>query len=272
MSGSVRAVATLVVLAMVTLPLIPVQWLANRFNWRLSHGIPVFWYRLALRLIGIRVRQHGAPLKDRPLLVVSNHVSWLDILVVGSLTPSSFIAKSDVKGWPGVGLLADLARTVYVDRARRQATGATTNEIAKRLTNGDAMILFPEGTTGDGTHILPFRSALLGAARAAIVEGGHQRVHVQPLSVAYTQCHGLRLNRRERGLIAWHGDEELAPHLWAVLKAGAIDADITWGRAVAFDETTDRKALTRDLETRVRRMTSKRIAGHAVDVDHIALT
>ena len=139
-----------------------------------------------MRLIGIRVRQHGAPLKDRPLLVVSNHVSWLDILVIGSLTPSSFIAKSDVKGWPGVGLLADLARTVYVDRARRQATGETTSAIAKRLLDGDAMILFPEGTTGDGTHILPFRSALLGAARAALVDGGHERVHVQPLSIAYS--------------------------------------------------------------------------------------
>lgn len=262
MSGQIRAVTTLVVLAVVTLPLIPVQWLANRFDWRLSHHIPVFWYRLALRLIGVRIRQHGAPLKERPLLVVSNHVSWLDILVVGALTPSSFIAKSDVKTWPGVGLLADLARTVYVDRARRHATGATNAEIARRLTDGDAMVLFPEGTTGDGTHILPFRSALLGAARAALVEGGPVRVHVQPLSVAYTRCHGLAMNRRERGLVAWHGDEELAPHLWAVLRTGAIDAEVTWGRAVPFDEATDRKVLTRELETRVRRMTTQRIVGH----------
>lgn len=104
--------------------------------------------------------------------MLSNHVSWLDIIVLGSLRPLSFVAKSEIAGWPVVGTLARLQRTVFIDRARRADTAAVNAAVARRLAGGDLIVLFAEGTTGDGTRLLPFRSSLVGAARAALAGRG----------------------------------------------------------------------------------------------------
>ena len=111
-------------------------------------------------------------------------------------------------------------------------------------------MLFGEGTSSDGNRVLEFRSALIGAARDALAQAEHvSRVWIQPLSIAYTGLLGLPLGRQHRPLVAWYGDFELAPHLADILRRGGIDVTVTWGEPIPFDETSDRKATTRLLET-----------------------
>ena len=250
-----RVAASLAVaeLAAITAVALPLQMLAVKADWRLARTLPVWWHRRALAALATRVRVTGAPAADRPLLVTPNHVSWLDIPVIASLMPISFVAKSEVAGWPLFGLFAKLQRTVFVDRTRRTATGAAASELGGRLAAGDCMVLFPEGTSSSGDVVLPFRSALIGAARTAIVAGGHERVWVQPMTLAYTRLGGLPIGRAERARVGWYGDVELTGHLWGAFLAGGLDVEVIWGEPVPFDEGTDRKKLAAALEATVRR-------------------
>jgi len=257
----IKAVLIILALAAVSLVLIPLQWLAIKSGMRLQRALPMIWHRIAARLVGIRIHQNGAPAPGRPLLLAANHTSWLDIPVIGSLMPLSFIAKSEVAGWPVFGLLAKLQRSVFVNRERRSDTGRVNGEIAGRMSSGDAMVLFAEGTSNDGNTVLPFRSALLGAA-TKLKPGAHEQVTVQPLSIAYAGLQGLPMGRQFRPHVAWYGDMELPGHLWGVFTEGAVDVIVTWGDPITVTETTDRKALTRQLEREVRTMTLNALRGN----------
>jgi 1-acyl-sn-glycerol-3-phosphate acyltransferase len=244
--------ARLLVLGLVYILSVGPLLLALRFGWRrLSEGIPVLFHRVFLRLFGVRVTERGTPPKGIAALVVANHVSWLDIPVIGSLHPLSFIAKSEIGNWPMVGLLARLQRSVFIDRQRRRATAEVNHAVAHRLSKGEAIVLFAEGTTGDGNRILPFRSSLVGAARAAVADPSVDRVHLQPLAIAYPRRNGLPVSRRERPEIAWYGDMDLAPHLDLFTRRGPLDAVVVWGEPIPFNG--DRKAATAAAEQAVRR-------------------
>lgn len=251
--AGLRIARALALLVPVTLPLMAVQWLALKRDWRLAHTLPVFYHRFVCRVLGVRIAVQGSPSPERPVLIVANHMSWLDITVISTLLPLCFVAKSEVASWPLFGTFARLQRSIFIDRNRRTATGAASREIGARIAAGDAVVLFAEGTTNDGNRVLPFRSALLGAARDALAEAGHTRhVVVQPLTVAYPRRAGLPVLRSERPFIAWHGDMDLLPHLKAVLAGPPIDAVCAWGEPVAFDAGSDRKAVTRRVEKTVR--------------------
>jgi 1-acyl-sn-glycerol-3-phosphate acyltransferase len=238
---------------------LPLQWAALKLRLPLRRQIPVLYHRLLLRLLGVRVHLKGAPAADRPLLLLSNHASWLDIPVIGALTPLFFVAKSEVAAWPLVGLLAKFQRTVFVDRQRRQATGSVNREIAERLHAGDPVVLFAEGTSSDGNRVLPFRTALVGAVREAVASA--EAVTVQPMAIAYVRLQGLPMGRRHRPAAAWFGDMELAPHLLDVLRHGAIDVEVSFGAPLVLDAAHDRKQVTRDAERAVRALCAASLAG-----------
>jgi lyso-ornithine lipid O-acyltransferase len=252
----------IVLLALVSAVLIPAQLAAMALGRRETvRRLPWLWHRLATRIIGIRVHVHGAPAVARPLLIAANHVSWLDITVLGSVMPLSFISKAEVAGWPIFGLFAKLQRSVFVERERRAKTGDVAGEIAGRLAAGDVLVLFPEGTSSNGIHVLPFRTALVGAAAR---EAGGAPVTLQPLGVNYTQLHGLPIGRFHKPRVAWYGDMEMAGHLWWVLKHGEIDVDVAFGEPIAFAAGTDRKAAAREAERTVRRLVGEATAGRLV--------
>jgi 1-acyl-sn-glycerol-3-phosphate acyltransferase len=241
---------------LLTVVLIPLQALAVARRWALRRSLPTAYHRLVCRMIGVRIRVVGAPATQRPLLITANHSSWIDIPVLTSIMPVVFIAKREVSAWPLIGLLARLQRSVFVDRERRHKTTEANSEIAQRLTGGDAVVLFAEGTSSDGNRVLPFRSALLGAARDTLAGAGELgEMMVQPLSIAYVGKHGLRIGRPQRHQVAWYGGIDLMPHLKEVLRSGAIDVVVTWGEPVPYDGRGSRKELAKTLETRVRRMT-----------------
>jgi 1-acyl-sn-glycerol-3-phosphate acyltransferase len=241
-----------------------VQWLLKIFNLPGRGRVAVAYYGFLCRLLGIRVRVVGTPVLDRPTLMIGNHTSWADILAIGSAAPVAFVAKSEVRKWPVIGIIAHLQRTVFVDRQRRQQTGDAIGDMVQRLTENVPVVLFAEGTSSDGNHVLPFRSALVGAVRdASIHDTLKGRVVIQPLSICYTGVQGLPLGRQHRHLTAWCGDLDLMPHLSALIRRGGIDAVVTFGEPIAAEAETDRKRLTKHLEQTVRRTTAYTLRGRA---------
>jgi 1-acyl-sn-glycerol-3-phosphate acyltransferase len=253
----IRFTAVLIAVTVLTLLLLPLQLIGIVFNLRLQRSIPHLYHRAFCALVGVRIREVGIRTADTPVLILSNHVSWLDICVIGALNPVVFIAKSEVARWPVFGWLAKLQRTIFIDRKARHKTGVATEEIAGRLLGGDAVVLFAEGTSSDGIRILPFRSALVGAVHHALGTSTHHKaITVQPMSLAYVGFDGLPVGRALRERVAWYGDADLIPHFIGVLASGAIDITVSWGDAVAYDMTADRKQIARDAEQAVRRMTT----------------
>lgn len=240
LGSSGRAIFRLLTYALLTLTLIPVQALvvALRIG-LLSRGIPYYYHRLVCMIIGLKLEVRGTRSTEAPTLYVGNHVSYLDIETLGSTIPCSFIAKQEVATWPFFNILAKLQRTVFVER-RTRATRESRDSIMSRLEAGDSLILFPEGTSSDGTRVLPFRSALFAAAQ---VTPGGKPLRVQPFTVAYTRLDGIPLGRYWRPYFTWYGDMELAGHLWNVCKLGECSVTITFHEPVDITMFGDRKKL-----------------------------
>jgi len=252
--GKMRLIGKLLLVAAYTLPLILFQELALRTRWWSDRIAPRLWHRLTLRVLGIRVHVKGAPAAERPLLIVSNHVSWTDILVLGSITGVHFVAKAEMRSWPVLGTFARLQRSVFVERERKRTASAQAREIAERLAGGDPMVLFAEGTTGDGNRVMAFKSTLFGAAYLALDRGKADRVIVQPVAIAYLRRNGLQLDRRERAALSWIGDMDFVPHLKMLLQLKAIDVEVYFGDPISFSAEADRKTVARRAEADVRRM------------------
>ena len=126
------------------------------------------WSRQMLRIVNLHLTVHGSqPTAEAPTLIVSNHVSWLDICVLGSVTPVRFVAKSDVRGWPLVGSLASGVGTIFIERGNPLGTVRTNRAIVQALTRGEQVVMFPEGTSTDGSEIKPFHASLFQPALEA---------------------------------------------------------------------------------------------------------
>ena len=256
---SLRAGAVLAVFLIVTCILIPLQWLFLKLGLPARRTFPHAYHKFVAWLFGIRIRVIGQPVRDQGVLLLANHTGWMDIVIFSAVMPLSFVAKSEVNTWPFFGTLARLQRSVFVTRARRSQAGQARDDIRDRLMAGDALVLFPEGTSSDGNQVLPFKSALLGAAEAEI--NGHH-VLVQPVSTAYTGVHGIPMGRETRPLFAWYGDMELVPHLWEALKAGPLDVVMEFHPPLSLD-AMDRKQLAKEAEIAVRAGQMRALAGVA---------
>ena len=203
----------------------------------------VYWATLS-RLMGVRVRMVGTPARlglgspGRPVVFASNHSSWLDVLVVGGTLEGCFIAKEEVGRWPVIRTVARLGRTVFVSR-RAQDTGRERDAMRARLAAGDNLVLFPEGTSNDGSRVLKFRSAFF-----SICEGGQAGPLIQPVSVVYDRMGGLPLGRASRVQTAWFGDMDLASHFWRLAqRRGGLRATVLLHPALDPADFPSRKAL-----------------------------
>ncbi len=241
-----------------TLSLMPVQGLGLALGRPWTRTFPAFYHRWCCRILGFDVRAIGSPTSRRPALLVCNHVSYADITVLGSLIAGSFVAKTEVARWPLFGWLAKLQRTVFVDR-RMRSTASQRDAMTARLAAGDALILFPEGTSSDGNHILPFKSALFGAAEAM---QAIEPVAIQPVSVAYTRLDGIPLGRLLRPYFAWYGTAELAPHLWSMIGLGTVEVVVEFHPLTYFADCGSRKALAQYCQARVAAGVAGALCGH----------
>jgi 1-acyl-sn-glycerol-3-phosphate acyltransferase len=235
-----RGAFRLLTYLMVTLVLLPIYLFATALAIQpVRRWMPVAYHRMVCVILGIKVRVHGRRSKVTPTLYVCNHVSYLDIEVLGGLIPGSFVAKAEVATWPFFSTLARAQRTIFIER-RSGKTSGSRDEMLRRLNTGDNLMLFPEGTSSDGTRVLPFRSALFGVAQLRR-EG--KPITVQPVSIAYTRLDGIPLGRYWRPLFAWFGDLDLVPHLWQMVCLGETEAVVTFFPPVDIDRLGDRKKL-----------------------------
>jgi 1-acyl-sn-glycerol-3-phosphate acyltransferase len=256
-----RIVLCVFLLIVATLLLAPLQLLFLWRDWPARRRLPRLWHRIACAMIGLRVHVHGTMDARRPLLLVANHVSWKDILALGSVADVVFIAKAEVKAWPVFGLLARLQATIFVEREQKRTTGDQVNEIGARLAAGEIVVLFPEGTTSDGNRLLEIKSSLFGAAAAAVPLAPEGIVHVQPVAIAYTRVHGMPMGRYHRPIAAWPGDIELVPHLLGVLREGALDVDLVFGETIDYSAGSNRKLVSRTVERQLKGMLLARLSG-----------
>jgi len=258
MLARLRIVVFLGIVTPFTLLLIPIQWLAIKTGSPIARHLPVFYHRIVCVLLRLKVTVIGNRANDRPLLLLSNHSSWLDIIALSSIMPVSFIAKSEVATWPIFGLFARLQRSVFIDRSRRMATRDAHQAVSERLKSGDAMVLFAEGTTSDGHRVLSFRSSLVGAA-GELIDGEQSRI--QPIAITYTRRMGLPIPRAERPCIAWYGDMDLVPHFKGILLGGPIDIIISFCDPLTGEVAQNRKLAANAAEQAIRMRASEIMRG-----------
>ncbi|HAK98618.1 MAG: hypothetical protein CBE09_01200 [Rhizobiales bacterium TMED249] len=232
-----------------------------------SDKLPLLFHKAILKIIGVRVRVSG-PLPAPGTLIVSNHVSWLDICIIGSVLPVNFVAKADISGWPILGFLAKLQKTLFIKRDRRSDTANQRNAMQDRLLDGSRLLLFPEGTTGDGTIVFPFKSSLFAAAE---VPENDNPIPIQPLSLAFAELSGIPMSRRIRIKYAWIGDIGLLSNMLYILRSYSFTINLIFHEPTNLVEAGGRKKLAvsahRQVQNGVANTTVGSIAIEATDAD-----
>lgn len=194
--------------------------------------------RRALRVLAVDVESRGEP--THGAVIVANHLSYLDILVIAALTPVVFVAKKEVRGWPIFGWFAEKAGTRFIDRSRRGDVARIGEELGPVMAAGLGIVLFLEGTTTDGRGVLPFKASLL---EPAVREGWR----VAPAGLSYVVPAG----RSAELEVCWWGEMTLALHLWNFTTLPWVRARVAWGEVIATQPDDDRKALATRLHERV---------------------
>jgi len=247
-----RAITFVLAMTGAFIVFVPIQWLARRRRWELRHRIQTGFCRVMCRIIGIEVRESGAPGGTSPRFVVANHVSWTDIIALASLYPLVFLAKAEVASWPVLGFLARLQGTVFVERGNRRAIPLVNAALAERLRAGDDVVVFAEGTSSDGAGVLKFNASHF--AMLSELAGSNEdaaKPTLVPTAIVYTE----REREGDRLDVGWYGDMTFLPHLWSLMKRGGAKCHILWGEAVD-PGSGDRKALAAATEARVRDLLS----------------
>lgn len=259
-----RAVCLALAFVGLTLVMAPIQYIAMRLGLKIRKRYPLIYQRMLCRAFGVRVTVIGEPVRGSGVLMVANHTSYWDVIVVGSIMPVSFVAKSEVAKWPFFGMMARLQRTVFIERTRRSRTGESRDILRERLQEGDALVLFPEGTSTDGNHVITFKSALMGAAEAQLgteADGNLRYVPVQPVSVSYVGLHGMPMGRENRPLFAWYGDMDLMPHVWEALSSGPFEVVVEFHPPLTAKPGCGRKEIARLAEATVREGQTRALRG-----------
>lgn len=208
------------------------------------------WFAACRKITGLKVTVHGNSVNVPGTLYIANHVSYLDIIVLGQVLDARFVAKSDVANWPLFGLLARLSNTLFVTRDRRKSV-QDSQQIKTAVSDGDQLIMFPEGTSSDGRAVLPFKSSLFAGVDPERVS---TNVRLQPISIAYTNyADGRPLKGALTDLYAWYGDMTLFGHLMTVFGLKGASVEVRLHPPIRPSAFTDRKQLASASEHAVRK-------------------
>ena len=215
--------------------------------------LPVIFHKLLIWLLSVQIEFEGEINKSNNCnLYISNHISYLDIPILGSNYPLRFVAKSEVEVWPLFGLLAKLARTIFISRNRFDSLNQKS-KIFKSLSSDEKVFIFPEGTTSDGNRVLDFKSSSFSA-----LEG--KNLIIQPIVILYSELNGIPINRWLRPVIAWYGDMDLKPHLSALVNLRSIRARLIYLDKVNAKNFSSRKNLCKHLENKIKKVYSSALS------------
>lgn len=212
-------------------------------------------YLGALRMAGVKITITGSLSHERPLMLVANHTSYLDIFVLGRMVPISFTPKREIKSWPVIGFFCVLADCVFVERRPTEINEAKA-QMERRLDKNKVVCLFPEGTTSDGKTVVPFKSGFLSLAE-------DYSMPVQPATIAYTHIGKEPLTDTRRQEIAWIGEATFFGHLIHFLGLPVVQAEVVLHPELKFEQFEDRKALTKAAEATIRQTLAGIWARHA---------
>ncbi|MBX2807374.1 MAG: 1-acyl-sn-glycerol-3-phosphate acyltransferase [Cellvibrionaceae bacterium] len=201
-----------------------VAWVYRCFHWG------------CYRIFSIKCTVQGQRLRHRPSLFLANHISYLDVFILGSMIPGYFIAKSEVAGWPLLGSLAKLQNTLFFER-KGQKIRQQLQVMASHFDNGGNLILFPEGTSTEGEHVGPFKSSLLQA-----LEDSRQQVQIQAVTIAYTHYRQQKMTRFIRDHYAWYASMPFAAHFFSALGMASAEVTVIFHEPVSLDAFVSRKA------------------------------
>nr|WP_283254451.1 lysophospholipid acyltransferase family protein [Ramlibacter paludis] len=217
-----------------TITLLFPRWDQGRRNARVQA-----WARGLLAILGIPLQVQGEPPVQGPVLLVANHLSWIDILVMHAARHCRFVAKSDVKHWPVIGTLATGGGTLYIEREKRRDAMRVVHHMRESLAAGEIVAVFPEGTTGDGRELLPFHANLFQAAISA-------GAPVQPVALRFID----QATGADSPMPLWLGDDTLMASLWRTLAGPPFSASVTFG-SPQVAAGRDRRAFAADLRQAV---------------------
>ena len=204
-----------------------------------AYVIPHLWQKGVCAIFGLKVIVEGTPLRHRQTVFVCNHISYLDIPVLGSVLKASFIAKREVAGWPVFGFLSRLQQTAFISRSRGDAQ-REKNALSNMLDEGKSLILFPEGTSTDGSTAAPFKSSLFSMT----LEDNRHDLMVQPVTLRIEKVDGKAPDTQAvRDLYAWYGDMTMPPHLAAFTGCRGATIRVIFHAPVDPKSFSDRKAL-----------------------------
>ena len=230
----VRAVLRISGAIVITILLLALYHLFSIFSRQQSNIIIRYWYAGMVWFAGVKICCYGNP--DNVHLV-SNHVTYLDIPVLGSLQDVRFVSKSEVASWPVIGYFARLANTIFIERTNRHLRSYVT-QLTHEFSSTSNICIFPEGTSTDGKSIKPFKSSLF---QAAVNAAKNQNIFIQPVTLNYMNTSNLYGEREE--VFSWVGNDPLLPHLWRVLKNKSGNVDVIYHKPLRVADFENRKSL-----------------------------
>jgi len=264
MLNKIMAIFKLLAFLLGTIVLVLVHVVWNLLTRRLD--ITMMFHKWCLFVFNIKIKHLGenAHRKNRPVIYLSNHISYLDVLVLGSFLDGCFVAKSEVASWPGFGFLAKLQKTIFIVRERR-ALMASRQSIADAMNKDYDIILFPEGTSTDGWGVMPFKAGLLGiffpddktnAGDYDVIDNAL----IQPVAVKHVKTNGITLTKNRQDLrdtYAWYGDMELIPHLWGLAQTKSTEVEVHLLDSLSPKDFTHRFDIANAAQDRVSKAMSQ---------------
>ena len=227
-----------IIFLFLTIILIPFQLFIVLLLKKLIFFIPNFYHKLCCKIFGIKLEIKGNISDFKPTLFVSNHSSYMDIVILSSLFKTSFIAKKEVSRWPFFGILAKLQKTVFIDR-KISSIKKQENLITSPLEKKNNLVIFPEGTSSDGNKVLPFKSSLFN-----IFDNKYKfKPRIQTVTIIYKKINGMPLNRNTRKDMTWHSNMELLPNMINLFSKFSIDVEVIFGKEFKPNNKLDRKKL-----------------------------
>lgn len=224
---------------------LPVLFISRTLGLRFGKKIPRYFHTCLAKIMGVKIRVRGEMVGGRfdeqPTFFVSNHSSYLDIPVLGSVIEGCFVAKSEVGSWPFIGMMSRFQNTIFIERRSVRAKDQV-GPLRENLEQGNSVILFPEGTSSDGMRALPFKSSLFNIVEKPLADGTYLRV--QPVTMICTEIGEMPIGRAWRPYYAWFGDMTLIKHVWDVFRIADFTVDIIFHPPVTVEEFGGRKGLS----------------------------
>lgn len=246
----VRAIFRLCILILYTFYIVSITHILNHIcSYSTHRKFLQRWYVNILKLFGFTLHIEGSMPKKQGMLIITNHSSYMDILVIGSLFFVHFTPKSNIKTWPFISQMVGASQPIYINRNDRRAIATQNVKIANFIKSGKNVVLYPEGTTSTGIEVYPFKTGFFAFLEAP----EHRSIPVLPVTIVYKSANDIPLTKHTPSPIAWYGDESLLPHLWKLLKQTKAEVKVILHEPVTMENFNSRKELAQHCEEMIRK-------------------